>query len=244
MVLKHADLVLAGCHTVQQELAGEVDPERVVLVEHAPLAAVFQEDREGAARLREQLDLGKGPVVVYTGNFDAYQGLDLLVRAAGQVVKRISDVRFVLVGGVEAEITRYRELVAKLGLEAVCLFAGERPVEEIPAFMTLASVLVAPRVSGGSQTVTKLYTYMQSGKPIVATRLAEQVEVLDEQCALLVLPQPDDLAEGIVRAIREPLLSDMLGKEARARVGAHYSLSSFKHKLRNAYRDLENRGRE
>jgi len=107
----------------------------------------------------------------------------------------------------------------------------------MPGFMTMASVLVSPRVKG-TNTALKIYTYMQSGRPIVATRLPTHTQVLDDSCAILVLPQADDLAQGILRALKAPLEHSEIADEARRRVASKYSLPRFNNAVRTAYQSL------
>ncbi len=233
-----ADVVLTVCKRLSDEVRRRCPSARVVQIEDAPIQASFQDDIEGARRLREELGLGDEPAVVYTGNFESYQGVELLIRAARLVHEREPAVRFVLAGGEPEQVERMRAVASDLDLGDVCIFAGKRPMNEMAAFMTAATVLVSPRIRG-ENTALKIYTYMQSGRPIVATRLDTHTQVLDQDCAILVNPQAGDLAAGILRGIREPLLAAALGREAVARVAARYSLASFKHKVREVYRVLE-----
>ena len=234
--LSKADLI----RTVSAKLAVVLNNEQmapVVIIEDAPLQISFQSDDEGASRLREEFGIGMEHVVVYTGSFAEDQGVEMLVRAARQVAQRFTHVRFLFVGGNPSEIDKMQYLADSLDMGERCLFAGIRPVQDIPAFMTLSGVLVSPRLSGGT-SVTKLLTYMQSGKPIVATRIPAHTLLLDDSCAVLVRPQSENLAVGIMRVLQEPLIATGMGKDALARVAEHYSLSSFKHKIRRAYQDL------
>ena len=64
------------------------------------------------------------------------------------------------------------------GIADVTIFAGERPASEIPAYLLAADVLVSPR-SRGTNTPLKIYQYLRSGKPIVATRLLTHTQVLE-----------------------------------------------------------------
>ena len=235
--MRNSEFVLTVCRSLSQEVA-EVSPDtRIVQIEDAPLESSFHDDVEGAQRLRQTMNLGDAPVAVYTGNFESYQGVELLLKAMSIVRRSRTDVHGVFVGGEPAQIARMKEIARSLDLLNGCVFTGKRPMNEMPAFMSMASVLVSPRIRG-TNTALKIYTYMQSGKPIVATRLATHTQVLDDQCAILVQPQPDDVAAGILRAIKEPLLADALGREARARVVARYSLPIFKDKVRGAYQEL------
>jgi glycosyltransferase involved in cell wall biosynthesis len=238
VAMRRADFVLTLGESLTEIVRARAPAARVVQIEDAPLQAVYQDDNEGAERLRGELSLGQAPVVVFTGSFESHQGVDLLLRAVSIARRRRKDLRCVLVGGDAAQVARMRDVARSLELDGPCLFAGSRPTEEMPAFMTLATVLVSPRTQG-THTALKIYTYMQSGRPIVATRLAAHTQVLDESCAVLVLPQPDDLAAGILQVLKEPLLAAALGKESRARVASRYSLASFKHKVRTAYQEMQ-----
>jgi glycosyltransferase involved in cell wall biosynthesis len=86
---------------------------KVLQLEDAPLEASFREAPDGARRVRDELNLGAAPVCVYTGNFERYQGVDLLVRAAGLVARERPDVRFVFVGGTEPQVEEMRRLAAQ-----------------------------------------------------------------------------------------------------------------------------------
>jgi glycosyltransferase involved in cell wall biosynthesis len=235
--MRNSEFVLTVCRSMSQEVEAASPGTRVVQIEDAPLQSSCQEDIEGARRLRQELNLGDAPAVVYTGNFESYQGVELLLRAMSIVRRSRTDAHGVFVGGEPKQIARMKEIARSLDLLTGCIFTGKRSMEEMPAFMSMASVLVSPRIRG-MNTALKIYTYMQSGKPIVATKLATHTQVLDDECAILVQPQPDDVAAGILWAIKEPMLADALGREAMARVTARYSLAIFKNKVRLAYEDL------
>lgn len=236
--MKSSDFVMTVCESLSDYVRRHAPSVRIVQIEDAPLQSSFLEDRAGADRLRREWMLENHPCVVYTGNFESYQGIDMLLKAAGHVLKKESEVRFVLVGGEPAQVSRAETLAGHLDIRASCVFTGKRPMEDMPAFMTLADVLVSPRTQGAN-TALKIYTYMQSGKPIVATKLPTHTQVLDAESAILVNPDPHDLSSGILRALREPLLAESLGRSAQALVARKYSLASFKHKVRDAYHLLD-----
>ena len=108
--------------------------------------------------------------MLYTGTFEAYQGLDLLFAAAAIVHRTRGDVRFVLAGGKPDQIAKAKAQAAASGAEGI-VFTGELPADEIPAYLDAANVLVSPR-SSGTNTPLKIYQYLRSGRVIVATRLA------------------------------------------------------------------------
>lgn len=239
--MRRADFVLTVCRSLTDDVRRRAPSARVVQIEDAPVEAAFHDDVEGARKLREELQLGDGPVVVYTGNFESYQGVELLMRALATVRRHRPDVRGVMVGGEPRQVARMMKASHSLGLGGDCVFTGKRPMEQMRTFMSLASVLVSPRTKGAN-TALKIYSYMQSGRPIVATRLGTHTQVLDESCAVLVAPNPDDIAAGILRVLSEPLFAAALGREARSRVAERYSLEGFKEKVKAAYVAMEGDG--
>lgn len=235
--MRNSEFVLTVCRSLSQEVEAASPGTRIVQIEDAPIEPSFQEDLEGARRLRQEMNLGDAPIAMYTGNFESYQGVELLLKAMSIVRRARTDVHGVFVGGEPAQVARMKDIARSLDILTGCVFTGKRPIGQMTAFMSMASVLVSPRIRG-TNTALKIYTYMQSGKPIVATKLATHTQVLDDECAILVQPQPDDVAAGLLRAIKEPLLAAALGREAKNRVAARYSLASFKNKVRMAYEEL------
>src|SRR5207248_10815360 len=119
----------------------------------------------------------------------------------------------VLAGGQPDQIEAARGRAAEKGIAAVTLFAGQRPAEEIPAFLDAADVLVSPR-SLGTNTPLKIYQYLRAGRPIVATRLLTHTQVLDDAIAFLTAPTAEGFGAGILAAIGDPERARALGARA------------------------------
>jgi glycosyltransferase involved in cell wall biosynthesis len=84
----------------------------------------------------------------------------------------------------------------------------------------------------------KVYGYMQSWKPILATDLPTHCQVLDASTSMLVAPNPEAFAAGWVRLLQDPDLRDRLGTAAAARLEERYSLPRFRARLLEAYADF------
>ena len=106
------------------------------------------------------------------------------------------------------------------------VFAGQRPAAEMPGFVAACDILVSPRTSG-TNTPLKIYSYLRSGRPIVATRLRTHTQVLDAETALLVAPRSDALAAGLARLIDDPAERARLASAARALAASRYSRDSY-----------------
>ena len=117
------------------------------------------------------------------------------------------------------------------------VFTGQRPPEEIPALVQAADILVSPRISG-TNTPLKIYSYMRSGRPIVATKLRTHTQVLDDEMALLVPPDPDAFADAIRRLIDRSAERTRLADAARTFAAARYSRDAYVARTAAAYAQL------
>jgi glycosyltransferase involved in cell wall biosynthesis len=143
----------------------------------------------------------------------------------------------VLVGGSETSIHQMRDLARSVKAADICIFTGPRPSDELGAYLTMANILVSPRIRG-TNTPLKIYDYMQSGRAIIATDLTTHRPVLDNSCALLIPPQAQALAEAIQGIVSDASLAAGLGAAAAKRLEESYSLPIFKRKVQAAYARL------
>jgi glycosyltransferase involved in cell wall biosynthesis len=114
------------------------------------------------------------------------------------------------------------------------VFAGKRPPATLGRFLALADVLVSPRCRGVN-TPFKIYTYMASGRPVVATDIASHTQLLDESLAFLAAPAAEALAAAIADALARPEEARARGARARALIEREYSVSRHAEKVRAAY---------
>jgi glycosyltransferase involved in cell wall biosynthesis len=150
-----------------------------------------------------------------------------------RVLDRRPDARLVLAGGRSEQIVTARSQAAQAGLGTAVVFAGQRPAEEVPAFLDAADVLVSPR-STGTNTPLKIYQYLRSGRPIVATRLLTHTQVLDDAVAFLTDPTPEGFAAGILAALADPAAARAVGDRARDLAETKYSYDAYLTRTRQA----------
>lgn len=210
----------------------------VAQIEDCPLdEALRAPDPARMASLRTSYSLGDRRAVVYTGNLEGYQGIDLLLDAFALVARARTDAALVLVGGSAAQIAAVRTRAASLGIGERVVLTGQRPAEEMPEWMAIGDVLVSPRLHGGN-TPLKLYSYMWSAVPIVATDLPTHTQVLDASVAVLRPATAEGIASGILDVLADPARFAPLGVAARARVASDYSRDAFRRKLLAAYASI------
>ena len=237
LVIRRSKVVIVICQHLEDTVKEIERSVPTVLIENAPGSGDAPVVGSGA-RVRAELGIGPAvPLVLYTGTFEAYQGLDLLLAAAPHVLARRPDVRFVLAGGRPDQVEAARADARRAGVEASVLFAGQRPAEEIPAFLDAADALVSPR-SSGTNTPLKIYQYLRSGRPIVATRLLTHTQVLDDEVSVLTPATPEGFAEGILSVVEDPTRGRAIGERARQMAETKYSYESYLARTRQAIAHL------
>lgn len=237
LMLRRSQAVIVICQDLDDTVKALGVNVPTLLIENAAGSGAAPEAGTGL-RIRQSLGLtAETPVVLYTGTFEAYQGLDLLY-AAMHVVRRTSpEARLVMVGGDPDQVTSAKKTVADAGLQDAVIFTGQRPAAEVPAYLDAASVLVSPR-SSGTNTPLKIYQYLRAGRPIVATRLRTHTQVLSDEVAILVEPTAEGLAGGILTALSDATTADAIGQRARYLAETKYSDEAFIQKTKRAYEVL------
>jgi len=230
--IKRSRVTIVICPHLQETANRVVPGAHTVLIENAPGSGDTPVEGSGLA-IRASLGLdATTPMVLYTGTFEAYQGLDLLFEAATIVNRDRPDVRFVLAGGKPDQVVKAKAQATAIGADRI-IFTGEQPSESIPGYLDAADVLVSPR-SSGTNTPLKIYQYLRSGRVIVATRLLTHTQVLSDEVAILTAANADEFARGILRAITDPDAARRIGHAARHLADTRYTYEAYLQRTREA----------
>ena len=198
-------------------------PEEQIIVVHDGVNHRFLETRLTRAQARAQLGLRRDvPIACMTGNLDEHKGSPEMLDCAALM----PEVHFLLVGGRPEHIEKLQARIRADGLKNVQL-TGYVPHNQVPVYLRASDVLVTPLPSRSplAQVTSplKMFEYMASERPIVATDLVTMREVLThEQNSLLVaLDSGKALASGIRRLLSNPQLARRLALQARQDVEAY-----------------------
>lgn len=185
-------------------------------------------------------EAGDGPVALYVGNLEHYQGIDLLLEGFRHTLHRLPRARLVIVGGRDDDIARYRRRAKSLGIPEAVHFLGPRPVSALADLLREADVLVSPRLKG-LNTPMKIYSYLDSGTAVLATKLRTHTQVLDEHTAYLVDPEPEALGTGLAELLSDDALRQRLATQAKAYVQREFTPQAARRKLEAFYSMVESR---
>jgi glycosyltransferase involved in cell wall biosynthesis len=234
LMIRRSQAVIVICPSLEDTVRA-IDPgARVVLIENAPGSSEDHATPDEAARIRSRFGLRPAtPLALYTGTFEAYQGLDLLFASMAIVKAERPDARLLLAGGKPEQVRHAQKQAADAGIADVAIFAGEQPAGDIPAYLLAADVLVSPR-SRGTNTPLKIYQYLRSGRPIVATRLLTHTQVLSDETAILTGASAGEFAGGILSAMNDPAGAAAIGRQARQLADTKYSYQAYLERTRRA----------
>jgi glycosyltransferase involved in cell wall biosynthesis len=230
--LDSADGVIAVCPSLYDHVADSGYDRPLALIENSLDFEPPDTPPTALASLRERLDLGTGPAIVYTGTLESYQGLDLLVEAAPAVLRTEPAARFVLVGGTPAQGEALRRAARDRGVEEAFRIIPAVAPTDVFLYQRMADVLVTTR-SKGTNTPLKIYQYLKAGRPIVATDIYSHTQVLDGRSAQLVEPEAGAVAAGIVHVLTDPGHARRLADGAARLAAERYSEAAYMASLRD-----------
>jgi glycosyltransferase involved in cell wall biosynthesis len=182
-----------------------------------------------------------GPILMYIGNLEQYQGIDLLLQGFACHHRHAPSTTLIIIGGEDDDIAGYQQLAQELGIGDRALFAGKRSVGKISDYMRQADVLVSPRIEGVN-TPMKVYSYLDSGVAVLATDLPTHNQVMDTSTACLVEPNPESLAAGMDKLLASPGYRHELAAAAGALVAREHSYDAYRKVLYSMYDDLGDTG--
>jgi len=153
-VLKTCDAAITICPELAELVEGHNLTIPHELIENtADDSKVFSKSH---TNIREQHSLQDKNIILYTGTFEAYQGIDILFNAFQNVHKAHSNAFVICVGGRPQQVEHYQQLARTLGIADSVLFTGTVHPSQIPSFVEAADMIVSPRCTG-TNTPLKIY---------------------------------------------------------------------------------------
>lgn len=173
---------------------------------------IFEAVNKNAQELKIELNLPEEHFLAgYVGKFKTLgqeKGLKTMVEALPLLDR---DIKMIFVGGDEAEVKEYKSLAQRFNALSRCIFIGYQPYKRMVEYMKAMDALVLPSPDSPLayySSPLKLFEYLASGRPIIASDLPALREILNDKNSLLFKL---DNAADLARAIKMLKSSQMLG---------------------------------
>jgi glycosyltransferase involved in cell wall biosynthesis len=188
--------------------AGITGKEKLTIIENFMDDTPVEPDAGKLEKVKKEIGSHNKKIIMYTGTLETYQGIPLLIDSMlhlpdlSQPPHSGDDFRLVLIGGKPAQVEAMTAAIKEKGLEDRVLLLGSKEPEEIPYYLKASDVLASPRILG-TNIPLKIYSYLKSGVPVVATNLYTHTQSINEDISILVEPEPTAFARGILDAVSE-----------------------------------------
>lgn len=235
--MRYAKAVVPMCDALANEASKYRDHDIVVLKDVSLVG--HQKSPDDVAGLRDELGLS-GSIVMYIGNLEPYQGIDLLLQSFALVCQENDNASLVIIGGVENDVLKYRKLSSQLGIDKRVFLLGPRPVGHIDFYMAQSDVLVSPRTEG-LNTPMKVYSYLDSGVAVLATRLSTHTQVMNDDVAMLADPDSNYFSKALLKLLSDDALREQLAVSAKKLIKREHSYSTFRQKVHDLYAQLDSK---
>ena len=232
-VLTVSDAVRDFC--IQQE---RLAPEKVVTLHNGvDLEQISQIPPD--LHLREKLRFSRtDPIIACVANVRRVKGLDVLVKVARIVCRKVPDARFLVVGGENEPDygVELRETVQQMRLEHNFMFLGLAP--QVTSILKISDVFcLVSRTEGFSNALLEA---MACSVPAVVTRVGGNAEAIEHGTSGFVVDSEDftAAAERILELLQDPQKRVAMGAAAHQRAVCRFSASRMVSNLASFYEQV------
>ncbi|VEP12062.1 Group 1 glycosyl transferase [Hyella patelloides LEGE 07179] len=164
--------------------------------------------------------------VGFVGSLKPWHGLPVLIDGFARFYRNHPHTHLLIVGdGTERD--RLEPEIELKNLESAVYLTGVVPPETVPLWLAQMDVAVAPYPQSEDFYFSplKVYEYMAAGLPVVASKIGQLTEIIDDGVNGLLLPPGDGtaLATALEQLWRSPSLRYCLGDLAREKILQHHT---------------------
>jgi len=199
--------------------------------------------RKKDAKLRQKLGI-KGEFILFVGRLAEKKGVGYLIKAMPVVLKSLPNSKLVIVGD-GPEMRKSIKLTKSLNLEGKILFVGKLRSEDLPKFYSTADVFVGPSIvteKGDTEGLGIVFLEaISSGTSVIGSNVGGIPDIVRHNKTGILVEQknPSQLANSIVKLLKDKNLQKRLSKNAMKHVKSTYSWSIVANKFANIYSKIK-----
>jgi glycosyltransferase involved in cell wall biosynthesis len=192
-----------------------------ITVIHNGLSPQIAANLPQPSQIRAELQIeDKAPLIVCAARLEPEKDLASLITAM-QTVRARFPAACCLIAGKGALLTQLQSQIENLNLQNHVQLLGYRA--DTLSLINAADCFVLPSLAEPFGLV--LLEAMALAKPVIATRVAGPLEIVDENVTGLLVPpsDPQSLASAIIQLLRDPQSSAQMGHRGRRRFENHFT---------------------
>jgi glycosyltransferase involved in cell wall biosynthesis len=231
-VFELATTIIAVSSEVKNYVSQYVtNPDKIKIIPNGVNADRFSDD---FLVKNENNQLNSTFTIGFVGSLKPWHGLGILIDSFARFYAQYPQSRLLIVGdGNERDFLRQE--VNRQQLQSVVHFTGAVSPETIPNCLQQMDVAVAPYppLDNFYFSPLKLYEYMAAGLPVIASKIGQITELIDDGVNGLLIPAGDTIAltSALEKLWRSPSLRQNLGKSAHKRILANYTWEKVAEKI-------------
>ena len=213
----------------------EIEKEKIRIVPNGVDIQKFK-PLKNQSTIKRQIGVNNRQCVLFVGRLIPRKGLSFLVQAAKHIIKEKEQTAFVIVGDgpQKNQLISYLE---KNRIRKNFIFLGDIKDEILPLIYNCAEVFVFPSVQEG-QGIALLEAQAVS-KPVITFNTGGVREtILNQETGLLVEPNSKELANAIIKLLKNEEMRNKMGKKGREFVSKNFSWEKSAKKLLETYKEV------
>lgn len=194
-----------------------IDPKKITIIPNGVNDNLFQPNIRGD-RVKEKYNIKNKRVIGFVGAFCRWHGTDALLGAASEIIKKIDNVHFLMVGEGPM-LSSSKEFVKRNGMSECITFTGDVPYEYVPEYIAAMDIVTMPSSNIYGSPI-KIFEYMAMQKPIIAPNVGPVQEIIhDGYNGILIKPgNKDAIYNKIMYLLKNRNLAEKISENARIHV--------------------------
>jgi glycosyltransferase involved in cell wall biosynthesis len=211
------------------------------VVQRLPNVSLYDSTTRARKTRKNTLAKPRGALtLMYLGDLSPQNGINLLIDTFSLACLEKEKLRLIILCTSKNDIASYRTRARKLGVAGKVKFVYTKPGADLPVYLEQADILIFPATDGAILPY-EFATCLDSGRPVIATRIDMHKRVLDNSIAMLVNPVDSDMAVAVQQLIRDSHLKTLLSAQAKVKVVEEYSRISYHNRLRSFFQQVNQR---
>ncbi|MBI4722297.1 MAG: glycosyltransferase family 4 protein [Candidatus Stahlbacteria bacterium] len=218
------------------------------IVRHARDTETFNPEKFDPKLIKKNYGVEGRKIIMFFGTPGSHQGIEVLIEAINLIgipnkVGYCPNVMLILVGIDKNNL--YDQGVVRLAntkLNNRVKIFGQQVFQKIPELLSLSDIIVVPQKNEPpsiGQVPAKIFDAMAMAKPIIATKISDLPEILDD-CGYIIEPDnPQKLADAIQYVLKHPKEAELKGQKVREKCIAKYSYDAMEKVLTNIFKKYE-----